>query len=312
MNKKIFILTEGGGKLGFGHIARCLSLYQAFEESGIEAKLIINGVSAVRKVLGIKKCIFLNWLRERAGLFDLIHGADAVIVDSYLAGRGLYKSISGTAGTSVYMDDNNRLEYPGGGIIVNGSIYAEEMDYGKNNRAACLLGTRYAPLRKEFRDIPEKEIKKEIKNILITFGGNSNPGLIRKIAADIGSEFGFRPHIVDAARKRISAKEIAALMLKSDIAVCGGGQTICELARAGVPALGLCMAENQHRNLMGWHEAGFIDYCGWWNDKDAAGKINIGIRGLLSYKERLRRCRIGRQHVDGKGSLRIRDFILDR
>ena len=29
---KVFIITEGTKNTGFGHIARCLSLYQAFEE----------------------------------------------------------------------------------------------------------------------------------------------------------------------------------------------------------------------------------------------------------------------------------------
>ena len=32
--KKVIILTEGGKKVGFGHITRCISLYQAFEEKG--------------------------------------------------------------------------------------------------------------------------------------------------------------------------------------------------------------------------------------------------------------------------------------
>ncbi len=34
---KVFIITEGGKNIGFGHINRCLSLYQAFEEKiGLE------------------------------------------------------------------------------------------------------------------------------------------------------------------------------------------------------------------------------------------------------------------------------------
>ena len=40
---KVCILTEGSAKLGFGHISRCISLYQAFEEKKIIPCLIING-----------------------------------------------------------------------------------------------------------------------------------------------------------------------------------------------------------------------------------------------------------------------------
>ena len=32
---KVFILTEGGKDIGFGHITRCISLSEAFEEKGI-------------------------------------------------------------------------------------------------------------------------------------------------------------------------------------------------------------------------------------------------------------------------------------
>ena len=41
---KVFIITEGGKNIGFGHITRCLSLYQAFEEKGILPKFIINNL----------------------------------------------------------------------------------------------------------------------------------------------------------------------------------------------------------------------------------------------------------------------------
>ena len=40
---KVFIITEGGKDIGFGHITQCLSLYQAFKEKGILPKFIING-----------------------------------------------------------------------------------------------------------------------------------------------------------------------------------------------------------------------------------------------------------------------------
>ena len=39
---KVIILTEGGKDIGFGHITRCMSLYQAFEEKGIKSQFIVN------------------------------------------------------------------------------------------------------------------------------------------------------------------------------------------------------------------------------------------------------------------------------
>ena len=41
---KVFIITEGSKNIGFGHITRCISLYQAFEERGIIPEFIINNL----------------------------------------------------------------------------------------------------------------------------------------------------------------------------------------------------------------------------------------------------------------------------
>ena len=51
---KVFIVTEGGSKIGFGHVTRCISLSEAFEEKGIFPEFIVNGDDTV-----------LNFLKER-------------------------------------------------------------------------------------------------------------------------------------------------------------------------------------------------------------------------------------------------------
>ena len=48
------------------------------------------------------------------------------------------------------------------------------------------------------------------------------------------------------------------LILDADIAITGAGQTIIELARVGLPALCLCVADNQRRHLHKWSEYGFV------------------------------------------------------
>lgn len=48
---KVFIITEGSKNTGFGHITRCLSLYQAFEERGILPKFMINGDNNIEYLL---------------------------------------------------------------------------------------------------------------------------------------------------------------------------------------------------------------------------------------------------------------------
>lgn len=48
---KVFIITEGGKNIGFGHITRCLSLYQAFKEKEIIPELILNSDDNIEYLL---------------------------------------------------------------------------------------------------------------------------------------------------------------------------------------------------------------------------------------------------------------------
>ena len=151
----VFILTEGGKDAGLGHITRCTSIYQAFEEVGIRPALIVNGDEAVQDLLKDKNFRFFDWLNDRERLFAAVRNADIVFIDSYLADCALYEKVSNIAGTGIYLDDNIRIEYPKG-FVINGAIFAERMPYPKRNGVTYLLGARYAPLRREFRDVPEK------------------------------------------------------------------------------------------------------------------------------------------------------------
>ena len=47
--KKIYILAEGGGTKGMGHISRCLSLCQAFKKYGSDAVMIVDGEELLSK-----------------------------------------------------------------------------------------------------------------------------------------------------------------------------------------------------------------------------------------------------------------------
>ncbi|HQF37072.1 MAG TPA: hypothetical protein PLL26_05540 [Candidatus Dojkabacteria bacterium] len=62
---KVFILTEGGKNIGFGHITRCTALYQAFEEKGIIPKFIVNGDESVLDLLKDLNYRLLNWIDKK-------------------------------------------------------------------------------------------------------------------------------------------------------------------------------------------------------------------------------------------------------
>lgn len=320
---KVFIITEGSEDIGFGHITRCLSLYQAFEEKGILPVFVVNGDETVKDLLRDKNYEIFNWLEKEEKLLDFVQDADVVIIDSYLADYELYETISKLVKIPVYIDDNKRIEYPGG-IVVNGTIYAEELNYPQKIDVTYLLGSQYISLREEFRDVPEKEIRKSIETVMITFGGddmrnmtprvlklfNENfPGLSKKVV--IGK--GFRnikkiENLSDFKTQLIyypDAEGMKEVMLEADIAISAGGQTLYELARVGVPTIAIAVAGNQMNNIKGWQRAGFIEYAGWWEDKDVLDNIMQKIALLGDYDLRMHNSQTVRATIDGRGAPRI-------
>lgn len=309
---KILFLTESGAKIGFGHITRCIALCEAFEEKDITPELLVNGDDSILGLLKHKNFKIHNWIKNKEKLFQDIAKSDFVIIDSYLAEKSLYDKISeATDGKMLMIDDYNRIDYPKG-ILVNPSIFGDKLDYLRKSDAIYLLGEGYIILRKEFWNIPEKKISKKVKNVLITFGGMNNYDLANKIADFLKEKFNIKIYIVDSKNNKLSAEEMLNLMLESDVCISGGGQTINELARVGVPTIGLCLAENQKFNLMGWKSLGFIEDVCWDNeDESLIEKIYNSFNRLLSYQKRKKLNKIGRSFVDGQGAKNIIKKIID-
>ena len=324
---KIFIITEGGKNVGFGHITRCISLYQAFEERETMSELIINGDDSILDLLKGKNYWIFNWFREKDKLFKLVKNADVAIIDSYLADISSYESLSNLVKTPVYIDDNQRLDYPKG-IVVNGNIYAEELDYPKKDGMVYLLGTKYIPLRKEFWEIPEKKIKEKFESVMVTFGGDDARNMVPKILKLLKESY---PELkknvvigkvfqnVDEIKREVDkntnviyypdTERMKEIMLESDVAISAGGQTLYELARVGVPTMGICVAENQLGNVKGWEKAGFLEYAGWYRESNFMEELKRSLKYLEDASIRKNKSKVGKEFVDGKGGFRVIDEI---
>ncbi len=309
MKVRPLILTEGGGKKGFGHIARCISLSDAFKEKRILPKLVLNAEDDFKGLLKDKNCQIFDWLKDNDKLFKIAASAEIIVIDSYLADSSFYERISRLVKIPVYIDDTRRLDYPKG-IVVNGLIYAEKIKYPKNRKNMYLLGSKFVSLRKEFWDIPERIPNNEIKNILITFGGIGNFDLVNSLAVYLKDKFPYSIKVVANKKIKIADREMFNLMANSDICISGGGQTTYELARCGVPTIGICFADNQKVNLENLSKAGFLRFAGWYNDKNLFKRIEAIVKSLMDYKKRLKMYRAGRKYIDGQGARRVVDKII--
>lgn len=321
----VVILTEGGKDFGYGHVARCSSIHQAFQHYDVSPKFIVNGDESVSSILSDIDMEFADWLND----FSVIDGADIVVVDSYYADLDFYERLSNNIPLVVYIDDNNRLEYPGG-IVVNGTLDTSNMNYSKRENIIYLTGNKFIPLRKDFWNILKLKINESIENILITMGGNDLRNLTPKLLELLNDNFPKINKKVIIADSFDNVSEIESLKNDSveliyspdsseiiktmgsvDLAISASGQTLYELACIGVPTIAIGIIDNQKNNIKNWINQGFIEYAGCWNDdnllKNVLDKINYLKNKDIRYDKRL----LGIRAVDGKGSLNIVKNVLN-
>lgn len=325
---KVIILTEGTRTTGYGHLTRCQSIYQAFEEKGIIPVYIANCDERGKEILGGINVVCFNWLIEQEKLREIVTRADVLIIDSYLASKDIYSDLTARVEKAAYIDDYQRIEYPKG-IIINGTIDAENLFYGKALRNELLLGVKYIPIRKEFWKVHKKKINTTVQEVLITFGGHDQREISFSVLDILLHEFKEMKYNVvlggrkflDAMKKysneknieyfhSLTAQSMLDLMLKCDIALSAAGQTLYELARVGVPTVAIGVVQNQRNNIVGWLKNNFVLDMLWSDDSDLNEKI---VSSFMRTAEKGHREMIIHSMpliVDGKGALRIAEFLL--
>jgi UDP-2,4-diacetamido-2,4,6-trideoxy-beta-L-altropyranose hydrolase len=272
----VFIITEGNAQTGYGHLTRCLAVYQGFEEHNIVPTLIANCDDNGRKILMDIPIQSFNWIEESDKLIGLISCADIAIIDSYLADLPIYVQICKAVKKAVYFDDTLRLDYPPG-IIINGAVNAEFLPYIVDGNHIYLLGLDYTPMRKAFWNIPERIPTDKVENVLVTMGGNDLNGTTFQVLDALCSVYPLvHYHIVLGYSNfeekvelynridnikfyhSLNAEKMRDLMLFCDVAVSAAGQTTYELVKTGLKSIFVQITENQHLNMQGWYEKGII------------------------------------------------------
>lgn len=276
---KITIRTDGGPKIGMGHITRCLALAEELAINDCNVTFITrNNMPAILKIkeygFDVKIIDNLTIEDEINCLTQVINQFDILITDSYEIDYNYLDIMKKTGIFLVSIDDLNQHDFPCD-IVINGNIYAEDLNYKNVTGKTCfLLGTRYVLMRKEFRDLPKKQIKIKPKNILITIGGSDPKGftieILKILMSDknlsnlnfdvvIGPSFDIE--LVTDINKftknytnistyyNVNSTIMRDLMIKADIAISAGGSTLYELAAAGVPTIGIITADNQIKNV---------------------------------------------------------------
>ncbi|SMC40326.1 UDP-2,4-diacetamido-2,4,6-trideoxy-beta-L-altropyranose hydrolase [Sporomusa malonica] len=268
---------------------------------------------------------------------------DILIVDTYNVSRNFFVGIKPYVSKLVYIDDNNNESFPVD-ILINGNITAESLGYNKHNgNQLFLLGPQYNMIRDEFRHMPLRTIREKVSEVMITTGGSDPNNLTSKIIEIILQQEEFRhlrfnvlvgsgfTHYVSLIEmsvqydnvflyansaitervRDITYSPVSAIMLRSDLAISAGGSTLYEFAASGTPVAAFIMADNQEFLVDTLQTLGYLKSLGWYDNLESRQTIEILLGMMNDFKGRKELSHKGQSLVDGKGTERIVQRIIE-
>ena len=260
------------------------------------------------------------------------HDTNIVITDSYSIDRDYLEQIGCGVDLVVSIDDLNQIIFPSD-LVINGNVYAPSLDYQSvSPDIEFLLGTDYVLLRDEFAQKGYRSLKGEVKNVFVSVGGsdplNLSPKIVQalgeapcdfEIKVIIGPGFQNLKKIAESAgkaRKPVellhNVKNIAALMMSSDLAVTAGGTTLYELSCTGTPAVVLLQADNQKTAAAEMARKGAVINLGMGDKVSVSGLVSTITEICSDWEKRREMSKKGQALVDGYGCRRCAHKILQK
>lgn len=329
----VVFVTEGGPDVGLGHVSRCLAIARAARAEGARVSFLVPPEPRVSALLrGIPaEVTAYAWPADAEGALEALRGLgpDAIVVDSYKATPALLGALRALASPVVAVDDTAERALPVD-VVVNGSIAAESLPYARTAETTLLLGSRYAPLDPDYADLPERCPADRLGRVLVTLGGGLNTadvaaavraadavlidGVVEVAAWPFAAGTGALNDAARAARNRVVIHRdrfgLRDLMLAADLAVCGAGMTLYELAATGTPAITVCMADNQRPNADAFARAGAAPTAGRAGDPWLGAAVEAALRQLAPASVRAEVAARAHRLVDGRGAVRVAKWIL--
>ena len=168
---KIGIRVDANEIVATGHVMRCLAIAEELRKIGQEL-LFISADDFPRPLIEQKGFEFVSlqtdWkhmekeIEQLQAVIDRYH-IGLLLADSYYVTRAYFERIHSFMKV-MYIDDLGKEVYDVDCTICYADYYRElELEERYPSNVKLLLGTRYAPLRREFSNLPQKIISPEIK-----------------------------------------------------------------------------------------------------------------------------------------------------
>jgi len=311
----LIILTEAGGAVGYGHLTRCQAIADC-----MDTKIYVHADGCYPETNKVKS---FAWRTKPAQLIKDFPSKKSILIDSYLASVGIYELFSNHFHHVSVIDDYDRLVYPVE-LVINPGVKLPEY---KNQTAQIIGGNEYIILRKEIIQHSRKTDYQNFRNLLVTFGGCDSshvfewliPLLAEHQYLSVTIVTGNAENSNELSKKfnvssvkwlgQIDALDMAALMYQSDICISAGGQTLHELAFIGVPTISIETGLDQINNIDGYIDSGFLLKKLSLQNIDLKNNIADLLMQYRNKELRIRTAEIGKNLVDGLGSMRIAKLL---
>ena len=343
MQSKVLIITIGGHEIGMGHVMRCLSLANLLRsekvavsfclKNGYDSEECLSTVSNKVKSEGFN----VRYLEDKIDKILDEEMPEVLFIDfPHHVRRSEYGDNAKKRGIANIVFDDMLLNGETADVVINPSLVITKQP--RVNSQSFYTGGGYTVINGSF--LPplnpllckegkgDVDIRKDVKNILITMGGSDPTCQTEKILSAlvennvdsnmdvvIGMAYkGKSPVTSHQSPVKIyhNVSNMAELMAKADMAFVAGGITLYEAASIGLPVIVIAQDKYQELAAMEFQKRGFGKYLGFFSDvtKDM---ISEGFKELINdYDRRKKMSDIGRRLVDGKGVYRVAEIIKSK
>ncbi len=329
----ILIYTYGNHEMGMGHIYRMLNLASLLKKRGHNLLFFIPSWNE-----GIRKITEYNWkiLKIPMGSFEqesiykqLLdnYTFGCIIADALDISKNIIKLFKEKTKLLVTLDNIGDGRFLSD-ILIN-ILYKREPRLKKPKIEVNSFD--YLILNENFKNfnLKEKNIKKNIKKILITQGGSDSHGIIPKIIDNLKNlpkelEYNI---LVGPAFKHYKDLELSIkrsqlkiniikdtdkpweLFYNMDLAISGGGITLFELLCVGVPCIALTQEYKELETTKEINKLGLVQNLGLYENLKGNELKNSIIQLKDNYNKRIKMSEKSKKLIDGCGCERIANLI---
>lgn len=336
----LFVRADGNGEIGMGHLMRSMTVCQALKEviPSLQVTFFTNpeSVDFVKKAGdGYSAIIYTDQVMQKA-LLDV--NPDLVLIDlrKHLDDAS---SLPLSRALRVRFIDSEIPREVRGDLVINSFPLSQFNSQSNQYNAAqsYYAGLNYLPLRKEFSSAPEKNVSTIPKEVLVMLGGGNLHIEQLKIMTEVAADFP-KLHftlITGAAMDQANQLSLQAeakkstnitvlqnvsniheYMQKADLGISGGGNTLFEFARCGVPVISISTdydsthSSHQQHYCKAFEKAGTSIYLGH-NTAWQTETLQQHLKSLLENLEmRKGMSEKGQQLIDGQATEKIKEMVL--